>query len=210
MRKIIRIGSVIALIAAIAGMASIYRQYRIDRDQSQLFYTGMIKKHDILDAARNAMAALDDASVEAQDYILTGETVYSEAYAADLRTWQDESGTLGLIVVNDKAAGAAQDFSKAGTRTLDELAAMVSLYEKTGREAALERIRRSSGIVYLNQTRAELAKIKENVGGNADGNITLIVKFNASLLHGIEGAGAFFLLTLGTTVLLVLEIRRKA
>ena len=160
----------------------IFREYRSYRASSNLVYTRSVKKRDIVDAARNALSALTDAELQEQDYALTGETVYSEAYAGDVRTWGDESAALGLVARNDPAKALVDDFSKAGAQAMSELALVVSLYDNKGREAALDRIRKSSGIVYLDQARSRV----------------------------VEGAGVlFFLLTVANTLLLAPEIRRK-
>jgi hypothetical protein len=58
-------------------------------------------------------------------------------------------------------AEAITDFSQAGTRPVSELALIVSLYEKNGCDAALERIRKSPGIVYLDHARNNVAKIRD-------------------------------------------------
>src|ERR1700683_2996435 len=147
MRRKFQIGTAaLLLIAAGATMVLDVREYRRGSDGYSRSYTRSTKKHDIVDAARNALSALADAELRVQDYVLTGETVYSEAYAGDLRTWEDESAALELVAANYTATPIVQDFSKAGKRTLSELALLLSLYEKSGREAALDRIRKSSGI----------------------------------------------------------------
>src|ERR1700728_3281097 len=95
MRRIFQTGAVIFLLiaAVVTGLWEI-REYRRDRNQFRLSYTRATKKRDIVDAARNALSALGDAELRAEDYVLTGETVYSEAYAEDIRTWEDESAAL--------------------------------------------------------------------------------------------------------------------
>jgi CHASE3 domain sensor protein len=205
----IQIGAALALlIAAAATLALMIAEYRRDSDICRLLYTRSVKKKDIVDAARNALAALNDAELRAQDYILTGETVYSEAYAEAVRSWQDESESLTLVARNDPAAVFAQDLSKAGTRTMAELATMVSLFEKSGREPALDRIRKSTAIVYLDQARNSVAKIQEFDSGPVDLTMPVIIRSLASLRRLAEGGAALFLFVLAGTVLLVLEIRR--
>jgi hypothetical protein len=90
------------LIAAAGTLAVVIRKYRRDVDACRLLYTRSIKKKDIVDSARNALSALNDAELREQNYVLTGETVYSEAYADDIRAWQDESASLGLVAVKDR------------------------------------------------------------------------------------------------------------
>jgi CHASE3 domain sensor protein len=207
-RKIQKYSAVLLLVAAIVPLVLAVREYRSDRDACQLLYTRSVKKHDIVDAANNALTALIDAEVREQNYVLTGETVYSEAYAEDIRTWQDESAALELVARNDPATLLVQDFSKAGTRTLGELALVFSLYEKSGRDAALDRIRKSSGIVYLDQARNSVARIKETDGGAFDGSIQLITKAMSSLRRLAAGSVALFLVAATGMLLLFLEIRR--
>jgi CHASE3 domain sensor protein len=209
MRGRIQIGAAVLLLtAAIVTMAFVIREYRHDRDASHLLYTRSIKKHDIVDAARNSLSALTDAELRAQNYVLTGETVYSEAYEEDIRNWEDEDAALELVARNDPAAQLVQDFLKAGKRTLSELGVVLSLYEKNGRDSALERIRGSSGIVYLDQARGSVAKILEVDGGNADGN-KIVGNAVTSLRRLAEAAAAISFFTVAATLLLILEIRRE-
>jgi CHASE3 domain sensor protein len=209
MRRRIQIGAtVLLLVAAIVTMAFVTREYRRDRDASRLLYTGTVKKHDIVDAARNSLSALTDAELRAQNYVLTGETVYSEAYEEDIRNWEDEEATLELVARKDPANQYVQDFTKAGKRTAGELGAVLSLYEKPGRDAALERIRRSSAIVYLDQARGSVTKILD-VDGNFDGSRKIIDRADTSLRRLAEAAGVLAFLTVAGTLLLILQIRRE-
>jgi CHASE3 domain sensor protein len=209
MRRKIEIGLLISLlIAAVATILFVVREYMQGRDASRLSYTRSVKKRDIVDAARNALSALTDAELRSQDYVLTGETVYSEAYADDIRNWQDESAALDLVARNDPAAPLVQDFSKAGTRTLSELAAVVSLYDGTGRDAALERIRKSSGVVYLDQARSSVARILEVDGGALDGTSQIVTRAVSLFRRLAAGAVALFFITVVGSLLLMLEMRR--
>ncbi len=79
----VRISAIVLIVAAVSMLALGVRQYRKDSRLCQSLYTSANKKRDIVDAARNALEALEDAEIQAQDYVLTGETVYSEAYAED-------------------------------------------------------------------------------------------------------------------------------
>lgn len=210
MLRKIQIGSIAALLlAAIATMMLVVRDYRRNRDASRLLYTRAVKKHDIIDAARNALAALSDAEIREQNYVLTGETVYSEAYANDVRTWADEFAALELEAKNDPATPLVQDLSKAGTQTLGELAVVVSLYEKSGREPAVERIRKGSGTVYLDKARDSVAKILEVDGVGAEGSTPIVNRALSSLRRLWEEATVLFALTVVSTVFLILGIRRK-
>jgi hypothetical protein len=127
-----QIGAAVVLLAACATQLIVIREYRRDRAQSRLVYTASVKAGDIVDTTNNAMAALIDACIRAQHYALTGQTIYSEAYDEDVRGWQDESAALVLIGKKDPGNALIQDFSKAGTRTLDELAMVISLYNRGG------------------------------------------------------------------------------
>jgi CHASE3 domain sensor protein len=210
MRGRFQIGSIVLLLmAAVATMVFGVREYRSGRDASRLLYTRSLKKHDIVDAARNALAARNDAELREQNYVLTGETVYSEAYTDDIPTWKDESGTLDLVAKNDPAGPLVHDLLKAGTHTLGELALVVSLYENSGRDAALERIRKSSGIVYLDQARSSVAKILDVDDGPADGAGR--ITGNAVLALRRLGACALilFLLAVAGAFLPILEERLK-
>jgi len=207
-RKIQIGAALVLLVGAAATLALMIAEYRRDSNQCQLLYTRSVKKKDIVDDARNALAALNDAELRVQNYVLTGETVYSEAYAEDIRSWQDESGSLELVVRNDPAIPFAQDLSKAGTRTINELATVVSLFEKSGRDSALDRIRKSTAIVYLDQARNSVAKIQEFDGGAADLTMPVIIRSLIALRRLAEGGAALFLFALAGAVLLVFEIRR--
>jgi CHASE3 domain sensor protein len=209
MRRRILIGStVLLLMMAVAAMALVVRGYKSGKDRVQLSYTNTIKKYDIVDAARNALFSLSDAEIREENYVLTGETVYSEAYAGDIRTWQEEFASLELVAKNDAAAPLVQDLSKAGTRTLNELAAVVSLYEKSGRDAALERIRKGSGTVYLDQARNIVAMILEVDARGAFGATQIVTRAALSARSIAKYAALLFALTVADTLLLILEMRR--
>ena len=143
-----------------------------------------------------------------QDYVLTGETVYSEAYAEDVRSWQDESASLTLVATKDSATEFAQDLSKAGTRTMSELASVVALFEKNGREPALDRIRKSTAIAYLDQARNSVTKIEDYDGGRIDQTMPIIITSLKALRRLAEGGAALFMLVAVGAVLLVLDGRR--
>jgi CHASE3 domain sensor protein len=210
MRGKVQIGALaLLLIAAVTTILWMVREYRRGKDAIQLSYTRSVKKRDIVDAARNALSALDDAELREQNYILTGETVYSEAYADDIRNWQDELAALELVARNDPATPLVQDFSKAGTRTLSELALILSLYDRTGRDAALDRIRKGSVIVYLDQARNNVAKIQEVDGGAFDLASQIVNKSLSSLRRLAAAAVVLFFLTVIGTVFFMLEIARR-
>lgn len=159
MTRLIRAIATVLLVTSVATLALALRQYRTGRNLLEASYTEAVKTRDIVDAAHNAFNALNDAELRAENYVLTGETVYSDAYAADLRDWDDESGTLEVIAEKDPATIAVKDFVKAGKRTVAELQEVVSSYDKSGRDPAMDRIRKSTAIVYLDRSRRELAEI---------------------------------------------------
>src|SRR5579863_4031542 len=211
MPRKIQIGfAVLLLAAAVVTLAFAVRIYRRDRNAFPLLYTRSVKAHDIVDAARNALAALDDAEIREQNYVLTGETVYSEAYTDDIRKWQDEFAVLDLVARKDAAAPLVEDLSKAGTRTLAELALVVSLYDKRGRDTALDRIRKGAGIVYLDQARSSVAKIQDVDGAALETNRTLADRAALSLRHLVDGAAVLFFVAATGTLLLILEITANA
>lgn len=204
-----RIAAGLALVAAVVAIALVSWVYTRDRNSLQRTYARTVKKRDIADAARNAISALQDGEIQVQDYVLTGETTYSEAYAQDLRTWQDEFGTLELEAEHDSAAPMVGDLSKSGTRVVNELAAVVSLHEGGSRDAALDRIRRSSAIVYLEQARDLVARIEQIDSFGADEtDQVLITNTLGSQRRLAAGAAGLFCITLALTFLLILEVRR--
>jgi CHASE3 domain sensor protein len=208
MRREIRVAAVLLLVGIVAIVAVELNQFRAARNSVRLAYTGVVKKNDIVATAQNSFAALRDAELREQDYILTGETVYSEAYAEDVRAWEDESGTLALISENDRVAPSAKEFIEAGKRTMNELAATVAIYEKSGREAALERIRRSSGIVYLDQAGKRFADM--GVANGRDPARTRLLNESFIFFRRLAyGAGALACLGFVASTMLLLD-RRKA
>ena len=94
-RRIKPFSAALLFVAAIAAMVLAVWVYRRDREAVRLLYTVSTKKRDIGDATRNVLAALADAEIQAQGYALTGETVYSEAYASDVRNLSGRIGGAG-------------------------------------------------------------------------------------------------------------------
>jgi CHASE3 domain sensor protein len=80
-----------------------------------------------------------------------------------------------------------------GKRTLSELALVLSVYDKSGRDAALDRIRKSSGIVYLDQARTSVTRIIEVDGGANDGTVRIVDSTATSLRRLVEGQRSSFL-----------------
>ena len=206
-----RIVTALLCLAAIAIMGLIGWKYRRDRNRFQLTYTKSVKGRDISDTAREAISALQDAELREQDYLLTGETSYSEAYKKDMRDWEDESATLGLLAQHDRAAPLVRDVIENGSRVMNELAQIVSLYEAGSREAALDRVRKGSGIVYLEQARDAVDQIRQIDGLAADeADRSLITDFLRAQGRIVAAAAALFFLTLGALFLLFLEKRRRS
>ena len=125
----------VLLVAAVANLALVGREYRKDRNSLQGVYAKTVKLRDITETSRNAVSALQDAVSQTQSYALTGETVYSEAYAADLRAWQDESGAMEVEAVHDPATPAAKDLLEHGAHVTKELDQIVSLQDKGSHDA---------------------------------------------------------------------------
>ena len=201
--------AIVLFLGSVGVLALVVREYRRDSEECSRLYAQVTKRRDILDAARNSLHALEDAEVQAQDYVLTGETVYSEAYGKDVHRFQDESATLELIASGDAAAPFGKQLSAAGTRTIDELAAIVSLHDGSGRDPALDRIRKSSAIVYLNEARDCLGRIVEAVGGD-EGNTqgTKLGLFAQKRLA--ELAAVLFAVVLVQTIFVIVRKRPAA
>jgi CHASE3 domain sensor protein len=210
-RRTIQAIAVLLLAAAVVTIVMAGREYRRDVNSLQNKYTGTVKKRDIIDAARNALSALQDAEAQMHNYVLTGETVYSEAYAEDIRTWEDESGTMEVEAQHDSSTPTVSQFAKDGARVQTELALIASLADKGPRDAALERIRKGSDIVYLGQARALLMTLQGLTGFSADEtDQSLIRETLKSEKRLIWGAAALFCTTFAGAILLLLEIRRGA
>jgi hypothetical protein len=69
-------------------------------------YTQAVKQRDISDTVRNAVSALQDAELREQDYVLTGETTYSEAYADDIRAGLFARALMPMILLGHIVAWA--------------------------------------------------------------------------------------------------------
>lgn len=156
------------LVIAIAVSALAAWTYGRGRNRYQLVYTQSVRQRDISDSARNAISALQDAVLQTEGYALTGETIYQEGYAKDLREWQDESGTLQLVSRRDGTATLIHDFLGNANRIVEELTDIHSLYDKGSRDAAVDRIRKGSASVYMGEARATVAEIQQLDGYGAD------------------------------------------
>jgi CHASE3 domain sensor protein len=210
MNRRIQVGAALVLVAAAAVLALAGFVYWRDQNYYDKIYTQAIKQRDISDTARNAVSALQDAELREYDYVLTGETSYSEAYANDIRDWQEEIATLDLLAEHDPAATLVQDLSTSGTRVLNELTAIFALRDRGSRDAALERIKKGSGIAYLDQARDLVTKIQRLDGTAADKvNLRVINKALLSDRRLAAGAAALFCLTIAGTLLPILGRRRE-
>jgi CHASE3 domain sensor protein len=207
MPKIIRISAGVLLLGALATMVLVVRQYRWGRSGMESSYTSDVKKRDIIDAARNAFGALTDAELRAEGYALTGETIYSESFSKDLRDWEDESGTLEVIAENDPAAPMARELRKAGKQTMDELSAVVALYDKAGRDPALDRIRKTSSIVYLDKTRELVKQIVDADGDGTESGRPLMLRGTSMVIRLTEYAVGLFVMALAAIILVFAAAR---
>jgi len=210
MRKITQALAGLLLLAAVAAGVFVIHSYQRERDGARLTYTKLVKLHDRVDAARNSLAALNDAEVRAQNYVLTGETTYSVAWAASVRTWQDELETLKLLTMSDPARPLVQDFSKAGERLMEDLVLVKGLYDGGSRDKALDRIRKGSAIVYLDEARDITGKILEVDQEALDKANHAIANESVSPLQSLAGSAAvLFAIVIGTMLLLVFETRGR-
>jgi len=164
----LRVGAALSMLAAVTVTALAWHEYTRGKDRYQLEYTRATKERDIADTAGNAFSALQRAELSAQDYILTGETAYSEAYTKAIRDWQDESATAGLVSQRNASAPLVQDLLRSGTRVLNELAQIVDLYDAKSADAALTRVRKGAAFVYLEQGHDSVEQILEIAGQGAN------------------------------------------
>jgi len=197
----------LALIIAAVGIALLaVREYRRQRREGDRAYTEMIKLQDRAVAARNAVAALEDAEVREQNYVLTAETSYLEAYKSSIAEWQDDVGVLEVQTENGPLLPLVHEISKAGDRVVSELAEIVSLYDGGSREKALDRIRKSAGIVYLEQVRETTRKIEE-IDDQDVNRATAKFRQLSPLLRLGESVAGLFCLTLVGAFILIFESR---
>jgi CHASE3 domain sensor protein len=207
-RGMMQTAAAVLLVVAVGTLVFVGREYRKERNLLQNVYARTAKMRDITDTSRSAVSALQDALAQAQGYALTGETVYSEAYAADVRTWQDESGTMDLEAMHDPATPMVKDLLDDGARVTKETDLVVSLQDKGSHDAALDRIRKGSAIVYLGQARDLVKQIRDLDGLGADETDQgLIRNYLASSRRLALGAAALFCAALAAMLLLVFAIR---
>lgn len=188
-----------------------FRTYRIEKESADRRYTTMVKLRDVASSVRKAAIALHDAEIREQNYVLTGETTYSEGYGDSVGEWQDEAGVLGIQTTGGPLEATVQDFTKAGDRTIKELAFIVSLYDQGSREKALDRIRKGAGIVYLDRALDLAGKI-------IDGNENEVEALERDATFRVAGRAlgrmarcvvALFCLTCIGALALSLEARRQ-
>lgn len=209
MHSRVRILAASLIVAALAVTLFAVRSYVRERDYYRLVYTKLIEFQDIVDTARNALAALEDAVINGQNYILTGEPAYSKAWDENARAWQDETATLALIAEHDKALPLVKDLTTTGDRILKELGAVVTLYDAGSRDKALESLRKGPGLADLERARDLTAKVvlAGRIGtSGASRAITNGIR-RRSLAACVA---ALLALTLIGAVLLIFETRRAA
>lgn len=207
--RTIRFIAALLLFAAFGVTGLAFFTYQRGRNRHQLEYTKTVKRRDIADTARNAMSALQDAELQAEDYALTGETTYSEGYAKDAQEWRDESGTLELVAQHDRSASLVHDLTSNGARVLTELTQIISIYDSGSHDGALDRIRKGSAIVFLEKSRETLSEVQRIDGLGADESdqvfITDALRTQKRLSAAVAG---LLLIAVGGIVLLIVGTRR--
>jgi signal transduction histidine kinase len=117
---------------------------------------------DVLFAANTIEAAIEGAERGQRGYLLTGDAVYLEPYAAAAKRIPAAVSTLQTLTADDQ--GQQQrilDLQKSLTTKLDELDRTIVLYQTKGPDAALELVRTNIGEGAM---RAILADIDAIVG----------------------------------------------
>jgi CHASE3 domain sensor protein len=209
MRILIRFIALSLLIAVAVTSVLVAREYRREQDYSDHVYTQLVRLHDMGGAARKAIDALENAEVSEQNYVLTGETIYFEAYTADIAEWQDEFSVLTIQAANGQVNQLLQDLGKTGDLTLKELALILTLYEGGSRDKALDRIRKGAGMVYLNQTRVSASAILREVDGEvSDDHRKFMSRPLHSLVHLAQGIAAIAGSVILGALLFFFEMRR--
>jgi len=209
MRNRIQIVSALLIVASVAVALFTALSYLRERDYLRLVYARVIESQDIVDTARNALAALEQAEIHGQSYVLTGQAAYSKAYAGDASEWQDEIGTLAVLAANDKALSPVKDLTSTGDRALKELGAVISLYDGGSRDKALESFRNGSGVVALDQARSIAGKILTAAHDKLSSDAKRIPN-GIRRRFVLASAAALFCLALIGAVLLLFETRRAA
>jgi CHASE3 domain sensor protein len=209
MRNRIRTIAALLIVAALAAALFAARSYQRERDYYRVVYTRLIDSQDVVDAARNSLGALEEVVIHGQNYVLTGETRYSKAYAADISSWQDEIGTLALLAEHDQALPLVKDLRSTGDRAVRELGAVIALYDGGSRDKALENLRKESGVVALDHARDTTGTILTVTRREVSTNGGMITNGFARRRVAVSVA-VLFCLTLIGAVLLIFETRRAA
>jgi CHASE3 domain sensor protein len=209
MRILIRFIAVFLLIAVAVTGVLVARESSREQDYSDHIYTVLVKLHDMGGAARKAIDALQNAEVSEQNYVLTGETIYFEAYIADIAEWQDEFSVLTIQAANGQVNQLLQDLGRTGDLTVKELALILALYDGGSRDKALDRIRKGAGMVYLNQTRVSASAILRVVDGEvSDDHRKFMSRPLHSLIHLTQAIAAISGSAILGALLLLFEMRR--
>jgi CHASE3 domain sensor protein len=209
MRNRIQVVAALLIVAALALALFAARSYLRERDFYRLVYTRMIDSQDVVDTARSALGALEEVEIHGQNYVLTGDTTYSKAYAGDTSRWQDEIGTLALLSEHGEALPLVKDLRSTGDRAVKELGAVISLYDGGSRDKALESLRKGSGAVVLDQARDITGKILTIAHRQVSHDGGLITN-GIARRRVAASVAVLFCLTLIGAVLLIFETRRAA
>jgi CHASE3 domain sensor protein len=200
------------LLVIAVGVVAVFsiREYGRQRDSADAAYTRLVKRSDRIAATSKAVDALQDAVLREQGYVLTGETVYYEAYSASSGEWQDQVSALGIQAANTSAAPLVQELAQAGDRAVKELGLVVALYDQGSADKALARLRKGAATVYLDQTRVIATKIldaDQDQVGYSDQQLTIASVF--PFLRLAKRAGVLCFLALIGALLLIFEARRE-
>jgi hypothetical protein len=170
--------------AAIALLA--LREFRKEQSEADQTYAQVMRIQDRAVASRRAIA-----------------TVYLEACKSSLAEWQDEVGVVEIQSGSGPLAPLAKEISAAGSHVVGELALIVSLYDGGSRDKALDQIRKSASIVYLDQAREITRKLQEIDDGDANA-FSFRLRSRLRLRRLISAvAGLFCLMFVGACLLLL-------
>jgi CHASE3 domain sensor protein len=209
MRNRVRIIAASLILAALAVALFAVSSYMRERDYYRLVYTRLFEFQDIVDTARNALAALEEAEIHGQNYILTGAPAYSKAWTEDARQWQDETATLALMAEHEKVLPIVKQLTSTGDSMLKELREVVKLYDAGARDKALDSVRKGPGIADLDRARDLTAKVVLAGRIGASGASRAIT--NGIRRRRLAACVAALLgLTLIGAMLLIFETRRAA
>jgi CHASE3 domain sensor protein len=108
---------------------------------------------------------LRNAAFDEQNYLLTGDATWSDAYGKDVATWNDEHATLRLVAANDRMLPSVDTVESNGKRAVEEMEAVMSVIEQSGRNAALARLRMGTALRLINKARDGNSQIQDVYGG---------------------------------------------